>query len=172
MDPLVARVAVAFPVVGQQHVDLAGGGGGRIGHRGHAALSWRRTIGPFWEPVAMEDCKDLDILSVTTTVGSRADAQALARAIMQQRLAACVQVEEGITSFYRWQGRDCEDAEVRLTIKTLPACAGPLRALFKEKHPYEVPQFLAVTMVASRDYFDWAVQLVAAPRVLGSPYPR
>ena len=120
----------------------------------------------------MEDCKDLDILSVTTTVGSRADAEMLARAIVEKRLAACVQVEEGLTSFYRWQGRDCEEAEVRLTIKTLPPCAGPLRALFQERHPYEVPQFLAATMEASRAYYEWATQQVAIPRVLGSPYPR
>lgn len=120
----------------------------------------------------MEDCKDLDILSVTTTVASRADAEALARAIVARRLAACVQVEEGLTSFYRWQGRDCEEAEVRLTLKTLPACAGPLRGLFEELHPYELPQFLAVTMQASRAYFEWVAQQVAVPRVLGSPYPR
>ena len=111
----------------------------------------------------MEDCKDLDILSVTTTVGSLADAQALARALLDQRLAACVQAEPGLTSFYRWEGRLCEDAEVRLTIKTLVACAGALQAFFGERHPYEVPQFLAVTLQASRAYFDWVAQQVSLP---------
>ena len=103
----------------------------------------------------MEDCKELDILSVTTTVGSRSDGEALAKAILGRRLAACVQLEEGLTSFYRWQGKDCADPEVRLTIKTLPGCAEALRALFEEKHPYEVPQFLAAGMHASPEYLAW-----------------
>lgn len=106
---------------------------------------------------------DRDILTVTTTVGSLADAQALARAIVQARLAACVQVEEGLTSFYRWQGKDCEEAEVRLTIKTLPVCEQALLALFGEQHPYEVPQFLAVTMKASEAYYAWVGAEVRLP---------
>jgi periplasmic divalent cation tolerance protein len=104
----------------------------------------------------MEDCKDPDILSVTTTVGSAADARKLARAILERRLAACVQVEEGLLSLYRWQGKECEDPEVRLTIKTLPACEAALQALFEEMHPYELPQFLAMRMRASEAYHAWA----------------
>lgn len=111
----------------------------------------------------MQDCKDVDILAVATTVGTLGEAQALARAIVERRLAACVQVEEGLTSFYRWEGRLCEDPEVRLTIKTLPACAGALQALFDELHPYDVPQFLAVTMRAGAAYAAWARENVAAP---------
>ena len=109
----------------------------------------------------MAECNDRDILAVTTTVASLADARALARAILQQRLAACVQVEEGLGSFYRWQGKECEDAEVRLTIKTLPQCEERLQALFAEQHPYEVPQFLCVRMQASEGYFAWAQSEVA-----------
>lgn len=111
----------------------------------------------------MEDCKDLDILAVTTTVGSRADAQALARAILERRLAACVQVEERLTSFYRWEGKACEDPEVRLTIKTLPACEPLLRALFGEQHPYDLPQFLVTRMEASPEYHAWVQGEVATP---------
>jgi periplasmic divalent cation tolerance protein len=117
----------------------------------------------FWEPRAMEDCKDLDIVTVTTTVGSVADGQDLARAILQGRLAACVQLEEGLTSFYRWQGRQCEEAEVRLTIKTVAACVAPLQALFGEKHPYEVPQFVAWKGQGSVAYTDWIRGEVGAP---------
>lgn len=105
----------------------------------------------------MEDCKEADILSVTTTVGSRRDADALARVIVERRLAACVQVEEGLQSFYRWEGQLCEDSEARLVIKTLPACEAALQALFAELHPYEVPQFLAVKMRPSPAYFDWVL---------------
>lgn len=111
----------------------------------------------------MENSQGRDILSVTTTVASLADAQALARAILQRRLAACVQVEEGLVSFYRWQGKHCEDPEVRLTIKTLPGCQPALQALFGEQHPYEVPQFLSVRQQAGEAYYEWARGEVALP---------
>lgn len=103
----------------------------------------------------MEDCKDLDILSVTTTVGSLAQAQALARQLVAARLAACVQLEPGVQSFYTWQGQACEEAEVRLTIKTLPAAAQALLDFLGAHHPYEVPQFLATRMQASPAYAQW-----------------
>lgn len=103
----------------------------------------------------MQDCKDLDILTVTTTVGSAGDARMLAREIVQRRLAACVQVDEGVVSIYRWQGELHEDPEVRLTIKTVSACVEPLQALFKEKHPYEVPQFVASKCEGSAAYSAW-----------------
>ncbi len=118
----------------------------------------------------MEDCKQSDILAVTTTVASAAEAQALARAILERRLAACVQVEEGLTSFYRWEGKECAEPEVRLTIKTLPACEGALQALFAEKHPYEVPQFLAFPMRASAAYGKWVREEVRVPSG-GEPDP-
>jgi periplasmic divalent cation tolerance protein len=103
----------------------------------------------------MQDCKDLDILAVTTTVGSLAEAQRLARRIVQERLAACVQVEQGLQSFYWWQGKLCEEPELRLTIKTVPQREQALRELFAQAHPYEVPQFLAVSMRASEAYAAW-----------------
>ena len=108
----------------------------------------------------MEDCKDLDIVTVTTTVGSVADGQALARAILDARVAACVQMEEGLTSFYRWEGRQCEEGEVRLTIKTVAACVEPLQALFAQKHPYEVPQFVAWKGEGSAGYAEWVRGMV------------
>src|SRR5690606_26099949 len=97
-------------------------------------------------------------------VASPAEAQALARAILARRLAACVQAEEGLTSFYRWDGKDCADPEVRLTIKTLPACEGGLQALFAEQHPYDVPQFVASTLRASAAYAQWVREEVRPSR--------
>lgn len=111
----------------------------------------------------MPNANSHDISSVTTTVGSRQAAQALARVILDRRLAACVQIEDGLTSLYRWQGELCEEPEARLVIKTLPACDPLLQALFAEQHPYDVPQFLAVRMDASEAYFRWASAQVAQP---------
>jgi periplasmic divalent cation tolerance protein len=125
-------------------------------------LSWqRRTMAPFWKGRAMEVSLDRDILAVTTTVGKLEDAQALARGLVERRLAACVQVDPGMLSFYRWEGQPCEGAEVRVTIKTLPRQRAALEAFFAEHHPYDVPQFLAVTMQGSAAYAEWARQELA-----------
>jgi periplasmic divalent cation tolerance protein len=112
----------------------------------------------------MQDPEEFDILSVTTTVGSLPAAQALAREILAGRLAACVQIDQGIMSLYCWQGELAQEPEVRLVIKTLPGCEAALQALFARHHPYELPQFLAVPMRASRAYGDWArAEILATP---------
>lgn len=114
----------------------------------------------------MQDCKELDILTVTTTLGSLDAAKALAGEILRQRLAACVQLEQGLTSLYHWKGELCEEAEVRLVIKSLPGCEAALQELFAKHHPYEVPQFLVATLRASQGYADWARAETRVPRRL------
>jgi periplasmic divalent cation tolerance protein len=104
----------------------------------------------------MQDCKDPDIWIVTTTVGSLPQAQELARALLARRLAACVQVDAGVQSFYRWEGRDCEDAEVRLTIKTTAAGRAAIPQALAELHPYDLPQLVAWPAAAASDaYAAW-----------------
>ena len=114
----------------------------------------------------MESEKAPTVLSLVTTVASLADAQRLARLLLERRLAACVQIDPGLVSHYVWQGRQCEEAELRLTIKTMPDRAPALEALFAEHHPYELPQFLATEMRASSAYAAWVSESVAAdPRL-------
>lgn len=95
------------------------------------------------------------ILVVTTTVDSGATATALARRIVEQRLAACVQIDPDVTSLYRWKGEVCEDREARLVIKTAPEREAELRAFLSGHHPYELPQFVAMTVPASAEYVRW-----------------
>lgn len=102
------------------------------------------------------------ILVVTTTVGSEAVATALARRMIERRLAACVQIDREVTSFYRWKGDLCEDREARLVIKTIPALEAALRAFLAEHHPYELPQFVAMTAAASAEYAQWVRDEVSA----------
>lgn len=109
----------------------------------------------------MNDCNENDILVVTTTVGSLDAARALAQQIMDRRLAACVQIDSIAASFYRWQGELCDEPELRLSIKTLPAREAGLLALFAEHHPYDLPQFLAVMQRASEAYAGWVRAEVA-----------
>jgi len=109
----------------------------------------------------MEREKTRHVLSVVTTVASLADAQRLARTLLERRLAACVQIEPGLLSRYVWNGELCEETELRLTIKTVPDRASALEALFAEHHPYELPQFLATEMQASAAYAAWVSESVA-----------
>jgi periplasmic divalent cation tolerance protein len=99
------------------------------------------------------------IAIVTTTVATQADASRLAAQAVQARLAACVQVE-AIASHYVWQGARHEDAEWRLTCKTLPRAAPALRAWLRAHHPYETPQLLTQTAEAEGDYAGWVERQV------------
>jgi len=103
----------------------------------------------------MHEDQQNDVLAVTTTVSSLDQARALAAMIMGRRLAACVQLDTVAASVYRWQGRLCDEPEVRLSIKTLPGCQEALQQLFAEHHPYELPQFLVSVQAASAAYAHW-----------------
>ncbi len=96
-----------------------------------------------------------EVLSVTTTVAGEADARHLADLALARRLAACVQVDAGVVSHYRWQGQVHADPEVRLTFKTTPEAGPALQAFLAEHHPYELPQVLAQVMRASPAYAAW-----------------
>ncbi len=103
------------------------------------------------------------ILSLTTTVASAADAERLARGLLDRRLAACVQVEDGVGSHYRWQGSLHRDAEWRLTVKTLPAALAAIQAYLGQAHPYQLPQLLWQEMQAGPAYAAWVREQVDLP---------
>jgi len=97
------------------------------------------------------------VCAVTTTVATPEDARRLAQAVLQQRLAACVQVEP-ITSHYRWQGALHEEAEWRLVCKTVPGAVASLLQFLQAQHPYTVPQLVVLPLQASAAYADWVRQ--------------
>ena len=102
------------------------------------------------------------VLSVVTTVGTPADGRRLARLLLERRLAACVQIEPPMVSHYVWQGKPCEEPELRITIKTLPHQVMAIQALFAQHHPHALPQFLVARMQASAAYAAWVSESVAA----------
>lgn len=96
-----------------------------------------------------------ELLAVFTTVATREQADALARAAVEQGLAACVQVE-AIHSTYRWQGEVVSEPELRLMFKTDAARYAALEALLRERHPYELPAIFTLPVAqASADYAAW-----------------
>jgi periplasmic divalent cation tolerance protein len=97
-------------------------------------------------------------LLVVTTVATADQAQALAREMVERRLAACVQVS-AIRSTYRWQGAVCDDDEQRLLFKTMPDRVDALLAAIRERHPYELPALHVLpTVQADAAYADWVDQ--------------
>jgi periplasmic divalent cation tolerance protein len=84
-----------------------------------------------------------DVVIVMTTI---ADAQAdeLARTLVDERLAACVNVHGPMTSTYRWKGTVEREAERQIFIKTTTAHVAAIEARFRAIHPYELPEFIVV----------------------------
>ena len=92
------------------------------------------------------------------TAGSRDEALALGRALVDERLAACANVIEGMTSVYRWQGAIQEDPEVVLIAKTRRELVDPLTARVRELHSYDVPCVVALPVQGGNAAFlDWIV---------------
>ena len=97
-----------------------------------------------------------------STVGSAEEADRLARALVERRLAACVNVVPGVVSHYRWQGELQRDEERLLVIKTRAERIEALRDALSELHPYELPELVAFEISAgSPEYLKWLDEGVA-----------
>lgn len=98
---------------------------------------------------------------VYCTCPDQAVAERLAGLLVEQGLAACVNIVPGLTSVYVWQGEVQKDAEVLLLIKTHVDCYPHLQAVLREAHPYELPEIVAVSFSEGLpDYFSWIKQVV------------
>lgn len=100
---------------------------------------------------------------VLTTLGADADATALARTLVEERLAACVNILPPMTSVYRWAGRLEQDREQQLIIKTTAARLSALEARLRALHPYELPEFLVLDAAAGAAYGAWVGESTTAP---------
>ena len=96
------------------------------------------------------------VIEIVTTTAEKADAQRIAGALVERRLAACVQVGGPIESVYRWEGRTHTGAEWVCTIKTRRELYQQVEAALAELHPYDEPQVIALPVVAGRaGYLKW-----------------
>lgn len=90
-------------------------------------------------------------------------AQDLGRVLVDERLAACVNVVPGVTSIYRWEGRRAESKESLLVIKTRPERYAALERRVLELHPYSVPEVLALPVATGASaYLQWVQESVMA----------
>ena len=96
------------------------------------------------------------VVVALTTVGKAADAERVARALVERRLAACVNVVPGVVSTYRWKGEVERDDEHLLVVKTLADRVEALREALVTLHPYELPELVVLPVEAGHaPYLAW-----------------
>ena len=101
----------------------------------------------------------MPVLLCFNTCPDPATAERLATHLVEERLAACVQVLPGLRSVYRWQGALERSEEVLLLIKTTRSRYPALQARLPQLHPYELPELLAVESVFGLPaYLQWVVE--------------
>ena len=99
-----------------------------------------------------------EYVMVLTTLPADADGPAFARALVDARLAACVNLLSPMESIYRWEGEIEAETERQVVIKTSRDRVAPLWDRVRELHPYDVPEFLVLPIVDSNDaYLRWVV---------------
>lgn len=103
-----------------------------------------------------------DKIVVLVTCGSRQEARKIARALVERRLAACVnQIGAPVRSLYRWKGKMETAEEFLLVIKSTKRRFAGLRAAILDLHSYDVPEIIVLPVVeGSRAYLDWIAESV------------
>lgn len=93
---------------------------------------------------------------VVTTVSGLELAEKMSRALVEERLAACVNIADKISSIYSWKGEIVQDKECMLLIKTKKSLFENLKEKIIQLHPYEVPEIIAIPLEKGhKAYFDW-----------------
>jgi periplasmic divalent cation tolerance protein len=99
------------------------------------------------------------IVLCTCPDGTAADA--IASALLEAKLAACVNRINGVESLYRWEGSIQRDQEVLLLIKTTAVAFGQVESAISDLHPYELPEIIGVPVTqGSAPYLDWLTKSV------------
>ena len=101
-----------------------------------------------------------NLILLLTTMPDDDRADTLARTLVDERLAACVNVHGPMVSTYRWKGVVERDAERQIVIKTTRGRLAELEARLRALHPYELPEFVVLDAQASEAYGKWANECV------------
>jgi periplasmic divalent cation tolerance protein len=97
-----------------------------------------------------------DVVLILTTVPDDELGESIGRTLVEERLAACVNVLPPMTSIYRWRGGVERDTERQMIVKTTRERVAPVRARLTELHSYELPEFLVLTVSdGSAAYLEW-----------------
>ena len=97
-----------------------------------------------------------EIIQVVTMLPKREDAQRIASALVERKLAACAQVAGPVSSTYRWKGKVESAEEWLCVVKTRRGLFAAVEGAIREMHPYELPEILALSVAdGSADYLTW-----------------
>ncbi|HJY85103.1 MAG TPA: divalent-cation tolerance protein CutA [Candidatus Binatia bacterium] len=106
-----------------------------------------------------------DAIVILVTAGSEAEAEKIARALVEEQLVACVNILSPIRSIYRWQGQVADDREWLLLIKTRAERFAAVESRVKALHSYQIPEVIALPVVAGAEgYLRWLQESVSEPR--------
>ncbi len=95
-------------------------------------------------------------IQISTTTETKDQAQKIAKYLVEQKMAACVQITGPIESTYRWKGKVEIASEYLCLIKTRTSLFKKVETAIKELHPYETPEIIAVPIVkGSKEYLNW-----------------
>jgi periplasmic divalent cation tolerance protein len=104
-------------------------------------------------------------LIVFVTVPDAEVGARIGRTLVEERLAACVNILPSLRSIYLWKGAVADEAEALCLIKTRPALFARLETRLRELHPYEVPEILALKpALGNADYLRWLTEATRDPR--------
>ena len=105
-----------------------------------------------------------DKVIVFSTCASREEGKRIARVLVEERLAACVNVIDGIVSIYQWQGKVHEGDEVMLVVKSRRDLLARLQERLANMHSYEVPEAIAIPVVDGLPaYLEWLERELEPP---------
>jgi periplasmic divalent cation tolerance protein len=98
----------------------------------------------------------METIVVYITAPNEEEAAKIAKALVEERLAGCINIVRGIRSIYSWQGRIEDDSEVLMIAKTQRHLFESLKKRVKELHSYTVPEIIAMPVIeGSEDYLNW-----------------
>ncbi|HEV8714381.1 MAG TPA: divalent-cation tolerance protein CutA [Candidatus Binatia bacterium] len=105
-----------------------------------------------------------DAIVILVTAGSEAEAEIIAKAVVEEQLAACVNILSPIRSIYRWEGKVADDREWLLLIKSRAERFAAVETRVKALHSYQMPEVIALPIVAGADgYMRWLRESVSKP---------
>lgn len=103
-----------------------------------------------------------EFIELTTTTASEQEALELAQLLVDQRMAACVQISGPIRSIYRWEGELCNAVEFRCSVKSLATHAARLMQIIRQAHSYDTPQIIVLPVTdCDPSYAQWLRQQIA-----------
>lgn len=103
----------------------------------------------------------MSVKLIYVTAPSKTEAEQIAEAVIAERLAACANFFDGVTSLFKWEGRLCRENETILILKTTADKVDSLTARIKELHSYDCPCIVALPVESGNfDFLNWVEQTV------------